>query len=328
MILAQITNNEILFLGNTNGYIEKLFIYDKKNVKNIYKNLPYKILNHIKKIYFYFNLPKKSIWFSLNDIDWKKYKVIIIFECLYPIEVISYIRRKSKARIIYWLWDPIERNSGGKLYNSFNEHMKLNLLKNEKCYKCEIWSFDKADCKKYNLYYNNQTTIKFNLLKNNIKYDFFYIGHYKKGRDTILEELGMIFNSKNLNYKLYIVSNKENNKYKNIKILNHDLNYKEIVEYIFKTKCIIELVDKNQNGITWKPLEAMFYKRKLITNFEKIIEYDFYNPKNIFILGKDDISNIDEFINSKYEEIPEYIINKYTIDGWVDHFIKCKQVQI
>lgn len=323
----EIMHNEVLFLGDTSRYIEKLFINNNRNVKDIYINLSYKILNYIKKIHFYLGLPKTHIWFSINKINWESYKLIIIFDCPYPMEVISYIRKKSKARIIYWLWDPMKRK-GGKIYNPLKENMKLNLLKNKKTYKYEIWSFDKFDCKKYNLHYNNQTTVKFDLKEKNIEYDFLYIGRYKKERDIMLENLGEIFNNKKSDYriKLYMITREKNNNYKNIEILNHDLEYEEILEYISKTKCIIELVDKNQNGITWKPLEAMFYKKKLITNFKEISKYDFYNPKNIFILGKDNINDIDKFVNSKYEDVPEDIVNKYTIDGWLNNFIRFKQV--
>ena len=76
--------------------------------------------------------------------------------------------------------------------------------------------------------------------------------------------------------------------------------------------------------MTWRPLEAMFYRKKLITNFKDIKEYDFYIKDNIFIIGEDDLNNIKNFVNTGYVDISQNIIKKYTIDGWIENFINFK----
>ena len=177
--------------------------------------------------------------------------------------------------------------------------------------------------KKYNLYYNNQVAYKIDRIQQDIKYDFFFSGKDKE-RLKIIEELkGKL---KNYKWKILILPDKgkKYNEEEKTYILSNILPYSKIINYVNKSKCIVDIVQKEQGGLTWRPLEAMFYKKKLITNFEKIVEYDFYNPKNIFILGKDNIDNIKEFINSKYEDVPEKIINKYTINGWLNNFINFK----
>lgn len=317
-------NKDVLFLGNTNGYIEKLFKKEHRKILDIYINNISKSKIYIRKLHFLFNLPCKNYWYALDNVDLTKYKLIVIFECLYPTYLISYLRKKTSARIIYWLWDPVKRINNGKIYNSFKENLKLNSLKKTKKYNCEIWSFDKLDCKKYGFLYNNQVTIKAILPPLSIEQDCLYVGHYKNSRDIILEKLGDILYKSNLSYYFCIVStNKtiQNNKYRNLSIINKEYTYSEILKCISKSKCIIELVDKNQNGITWKPLEALFYKKKLITNYYKIKDYDFYDKRNIFILGKDNINNLKTFINTPYVPINEKIIYKYTIDGWINNFL-------
>lgn len=62
----------------------------------------------------------------------------------------------------------------------------------------------------------------------------------------------------------------------------------------------------------------------MITNFKDIKEYDFYKKDNIFIIGEDDLNNIKNFVNTGYVDIPENIIKKYTIDGWIENFINFK----
>src|SRR5690606_41163608 len=54
---------------------------------------------------------------------------------------------------------------------------------------CKIWSFDKEDCKKYNLYYNNQFVVKenYNNKTNEITTDVLFVGS-DKGRLDRSEE--------------------------------------------------------------------------------------------------------------------------------------------
>ena len=107
-------------------------------------------------------------------------------------------------------------------------------------------------------------------------------------------------------------------------LMEKGINYEQILKYIAESKCIIDIVQEGQEGLTWRPLEAMFYRKKLITNFKDIKEYDFYKKDNIFIIGEDDPSNIKNFVNTGYVDIPQNIIKKYTIDGWIENFINFK----
>jgi hypothetical protein len=91
--------------------------------------------------------------------------------------------------------------------------------------------------------------------------------------------------------------------------------YADVVAQDFKSKALLDLVQENQNGLTWRPIEAMYYRKKLITNYENIRQYDFYRKENIFILGKDDLSTLNLFINSEYADLPVEIVNRYTYLG-------------
>ena len=69
-------------------------------------------------------------------------------------------------------------------------------------------------------------------------------------------------------------------------------------------------------------MESLFFKRKLITNNKEVMKYEFYNPNNIFILEKDNFEKINEFINSKYEDIDSKIVDYYDIENWLKRFDK------
>ena len=86
------------------------------------------------------------------------------------------------------------------------------------------------------------------------------------------------------------------------------------------------MVAEWQDGITLRPLEAFFLKKKLITNMKNIVKYDFYNSNNIFILGVDDFNKISEFINSPFDD-KDYnrIVEKYCFRGWLKRFYDKKE---
>ena len=70
-------------------------------------------------------------------------------------------------------------------------------------------------------------------------------------------------------------------------------------------------------------MEAMFYNKKLITNNIYIKEYDFYNPRNIFILQERNINELNEFLELPMIEINQDIKNKYKFSGgWLEDFLK------
>ena len=61
-------------------------------------------------------------------------------------------------------------------------------------------------------------------------------------------------------------------------------------------------------------------EKKIITNKQDINKYDFYNSNNIFILGKDCIDDLKDFIISPYKDIPYEIEKKYDLEYWVDEY--------
>ena len=73
--------------------------------------------------------------------------------------------------------------------------------------------------------------------------------------------------------------------------------------------------------MTLRPLEALQFKKKLVTDNKNIINYPFYRKENIFILGTDDIDQLYDFINSPYVDIGEDIIRYYHFENWLQRVI-------
>ena len=93
--------------------------------------------------------------------------------------------------------------------------------------------------------------------------------------------------------------------------------YKTIIQEECKCRVILDIVQEHQNGMTWRPLEALFYGKKLITNYPNIQEAKFYSKNNIFVLGEQSTGDIKEFIKKDMELVPEEIVEEYTFSGWL-----------
>ena len=99
-----------------------------------------------------------------------------------------------------------------------------------------------------------------------------------------------------------------------------NIPYEEVQRRISKTNAILEINQAGQIGITLRAMEALFFRKKLITNNAHIIQEDFYNPNNVFIIGKDDMSLLKDFLSQPYDTAADSFRNKHTIDAWFSNF--------
>ena len=96
------------------------------------------------------------------------------------------------------------------------------------------------------------------------------------------------------------------------------INHENLPEFYKRTKVILDLMRENQYGLSFRVFEAMALEKKIITDNEKIKNYDFYNPNNILVLNKDFSNITKEFFETPYQSLPEGIYKKYTLEKWVE----------
>ena len=99
------------------------------------------------------------------------------------------------------------------------------------------------------------------------------------------------------------------------------LTYPLYLDRLARTRCVIDISQKGQTGLTRRPLEALFYGKKLLTDNPEIARYDFYRPQNVFILGKDPEEQLRAFIESPLAEVPETVRAAYDVNEWIRHYL-------
>ena len=132
-----------------------------------------------------------------------------------------------------------------------------------------------------------------------------------KGRKRVLENLANEAKKQDLKCDFVLVKTKRDN-----------MPYKDYLKKVANSRCIIDLVPRQDCGLTLRPLEALFFGKKLLTNYKDIANYDFYDKANVFILGKDNTEYLKDFINSPYKEIKSDIIDYYSYESWLERIEK------
>lgn len=256
-----------------------------------------KIYRAIRKMHLQSPLPFKSIWYGEWKYDIEKYDTVVTADTGNTFAVIKDLKKHyPKLRVINWYRNPVSK--AAPIIKDANDY-------------CEVWSFDEKDCIKYGLQYNPQFCTKCSIQPNNdnvARTDAFFIGG-DKGR---LEQL--------LNLEKKLQQKGQVTDFKIVGYNSERLTYREVVEGIINTRIIVDIQSAGQDGLTLRPIEALLYEKKLITNNVNIRTYDFYNSNNIFILNEDSDEKFNQFLETPYQKIAASITEEYQIPGWIKKF--------
>lgn len=263
------------------------------------KNIPFFIrvlLYFLQKIgigkTIFCNYPK-----STND------DYIVVFDSGVTIKYLKKLKKMfPQKRIIYWYWNDV----------------KYALPPSKIPEDIEKWSYSEHDCAAYGLFFNTQVIIADKKAVSwPILYDVFYVGK-DKNRFEVLKEYEKKIRDLGLEVYFHIVGNKNhslNGKYMN------PVSYEQVQDWIMQSRCIFDYYENENMGLSLRPLEALYFKKKLITNNVNIVNYDFYNPSSIFLLGQRDLGELIQFVETPVDyrnDCSQY----YAFGNWYKRFEK------
>ena len=250
--------------------------------------------------------------------DWKKhlneYDIFIISSRRAAKYAIKYIKRKTNKRVIVWYWNMVTSKE----------------ISPDFCRKfgCEPWSFDKSDCEKYGMKFGD--TYYFPPEKDPVKkipeYGMFYVGINRPGRKELLDSLGEYLKKHDLKYRFNLTAIPTEPASVRAQF-SPRMDYAEVIGAITDSESILDLNRDNQSGMTLRPMEALFFKRKLVTNNEHIVEYSIYDKKNTYIISDNDFSGLDNFIKTPYieDDSNRNKRNAYCYQQWLERI--CNNIE-
>lgn len=299
---------KICFIGKRNSY-EKVFYESIKD-----PNLDVLVLDDelIAKQYRYYDKLPSSIQKYLQFNYLKNY-----FQKNPDTHFVFHEREKILKRVLKYLnkYDSssfkgylLIRNSL-QLASSETLHL-IDLLKAENLY---IGTFDTNDAKSFDIEFYTQYASKVDSVNTqNCKFDFSFVGK-NKDRKNLIESIQENLSKENFTTKFKIIESDAQR-----------IPYTEYLNFILDAKCLIDIVQKNQSGLTLRPLEALFYSRKLLTNNPMIITEDFYHPNNIMIFDENklDIDELKEFMKKPLIKLPQPIVDQYLVGNVINKIIE------
>ena len=181
---------------------------------------------------------------------------------------------------------------------------------------CAVWSFDPGNCEKYQFNLYRQFIVKIPGLEQwPVARDFSFCG-FNKGRADMVSAVARRFTEQKLVGDIAIKHGVKDGRSRHD--YDRPMPYVEYLQRTLAAKCVLDIAKKNQRGLTLRPLEAMVYKRKLITNCAEVREAPFYRRSNIIVFEDPrELSGCDlrEFVNTPFVDIPQADLQPFTLDA-------------
>lgn len=290
--------NRFVFLNYSEGYQACIVNAIKGDLESSYYDDCIKN-SFLKKLFLIHNawplnkvveLPFKKIWFKriikkfdFQDEDNIYFLLYESFHLTYSISFLKYLRRKfPKAKLCYMFSNPVSEYNLGKI-NRVRRFLDVAI------------TFNKVDSDKYGFLYCPYQPYKvpfFEMDETDLS-DIFFIGS-DKGRLDVLLSIFEKLTSEGLVCDFYIVDvPKHKQKYNDRIKYNQRLTYEEVLKKVASTKCVLEILQDQQNYASIRTVEALQYNKKLLTNNITVKEHPLYNDAMIQIVEDYDNINID-----------------------------------
>lgn len=280
----------------------------KKNLRTKLLNIYYRTILKDNSFFGkdYHRKLNKEVYRRLKKIDTEVDYAVVFSAHYYPEKIIKLLRKKAKKMIAY-------QCDGWRLCKGIVQH---------KDYFDRCFFFDKDDLPKFgdnalpltNCYFTNDADLITNTLN---EIDVFYLGGGTPSRIGYMKNLDSKLQEKfSLKAILTIPEYQKETRSERIELLHKGISYSENINLVKKSKCLVDIKFDYHNGLSFRFFEALYYKKKLITNNESVKNYDFYHPNNIFITDFENLDGIEEFLEKPYIEIDEKIVEKYGFPNW------------
>lgn len=261
----------------------------------------------LREICFRTPLLPKKIWYR-KDITKVNPEYVLVTDPLITVEYLEWVKKLfPKAQLNFTYGNMI-----GKARHIFPDKIPDGW---------RIWTYDSHDSEKYgirlfetNAYYNS-----FVKPLNDIKYDILFVGR-DKGRGEYLLSLEKKMRAMGLKTKFIITANGRLSHRKSY--YQEEISYSEIIDLIIQSRSILNIALEGQKGMTIRDLESIFFGVKLVTTNKNVINMDFYQPENVFILEGFKIEGLPAFLEKKTVDVPAEIKQKHTLKSYIDEITK------
>jgi len=244
---------------------------------------------------------------------------------IYDEATLQLIRSKTRGKMINYQWDGLERF--GEILNKLH------------CFDIN-YVFDPADVGEHNgLTTLPATNFWFDKMPeiSEIQSDVYFTGIHWPGlnRNNALVRFAQYAEQKGLktDFAIYHIHDggvaEHSTLYPHpfIHPIRQSKDFRDNLLGVMHSRILLDFKNPDHKGMSFRPFEALGYRKKLITTNAEVKKYDFYHPSNIFIWDGETLDGLDEFIASPYQEIDPAIHEKYSFGNWIRYVLNIRSHQ-
>lgn len=315
------SNNTLIILPPAGLYSQKLEESISRCGYKVVRSMSGKrnlAMRFFRSLSMKYKLSMQSFFYGKwNRINLDEFENILIFHDKYSYPIIKYLQgEKGYSGIIFlYYMDPMS-TSGASDCND------IRISENN---KLKIYSFEKNDCKEYGYHYNSLFFFKEDVRTENEYWsDVFFIGT-DKGRLEHLLSIQKVLEKEGINIDMHICRyGRKASKYAREIGYRYKkpIPYEKLLMKLMHTRCVLDIAPENQEEVTLRVYEAIFCKKKVITNNPNVRKYQFYDRNNIFIMGEDSESELKAFVMGEFIESEKTrTIWDMDFERWVERFV-------
>lgn len=247
---------------------------------------------------------------SAQSIDY----VLIIRPDMLDLKTLDQLKKIGK-KVVAYQWDGLERFPDVFSYIGLFENFLV---------------FDRQDFNRYKAKYANLRKSE------NFYFDFdrggpnihdskmvYYVGSYIADRSHDLIFLMQELEKYDLDFDVNLrhSSSKLPFEKKNIKFFKHNIDFEANIGRLKKARFLLDFKVAEHNGLSLRFFEALKYEKKMITTNKSVMDYNFYDSQNVFILNHDDLNTLPQFIESPYRPVPLETVEQYSFSHWLQKYV-------
>ena len=330
--LKSLAGKQILLIalpGYPNGIIKQMqelgakvdYINDKPNDGFLCKTLGR------LQFAFYQKVIDKYYYGKIDKLKNNQYDYILVIRGEYTTSGALIRLRETfpNAKIVLYMWDGMHKQNTRGIEKKWKYYNK-------------VFTFDRIDYETYKdsinflpLYYYGEYLPKDakNPNSTDFDYDVSFIGTGHADRVRIVKDVMNQCRKKGKNvfqyifmphYLVFLRNKLLNPDFKGVK--KSEINFAMLpFEKLYSTyansKCVVDVENPGQHGLTMRTIEIIGLKRKFITTNADIVNYDFYNSNNILVIDRKNPTVDMTFFEKPYEFLPSEIYEKYSLKNWI-----------
>lgn len=263
-------------------------------------NMPLRILREVC-----FRLPgfPKKIWYNKSILE-NRYSFINIMDVNITKHYLKWIQRNYPKAQLNFLYD----NMVGKARNIKPCKIPHNV---------RVWTYDDYDARMYGIRIYKNYWIREMVFKTrkDPEVDVFFAGKDKgRGEDLLILEKKL----QKIGLKTKFVITRDKKLSRDKIYYQPSIPYEQVIDIDTRSRAILNITMKNQEGVTMRDMESVAIGVKLITTNKNIINKDLYHKNNVFILGVDDLDSLPEFLKLECVNMWDRIKDNHTFEAMLN----------